>query len=270
MDFVLSLLVTIAAFSALWAVHLAINNLGIVDVYWGAGFVVISAVYALRVGQLSPYQLMFIAMIVAWAVRLSFYLIRRFVIHNNEDARYTAMRASSGPSFWWASLPKIFVLQALVMWIIATPVHTALTLPIAATPNGLFLGSGIALFCAGLAIETIADHQLAQFKLADPKSTKLLRTGLWGWSRHPNYFGEALLWWGLGIFALALTGSLFALLGPFVLTTVLIGITGRLTDGHLKDSRAAAFSSYEQQTSGFVPLPPAFYQLITKKSRPIT
>lgn len=263
-----SLLVTMAAFSVLWAVHLPLRNAGIVDFYWGVGFMVIGAVYALRIDQLNLHQLLFFGMIAVWAVRLSYYMITRFAAHTSEDQRYTAMRTSGGASFWWASLPKIFLLQALVMWIIATPLHTALILPTIELPGGALLGIGIALFCIGLAFETLADHQLARFKSANPGSTKLLRSGLWAWSRHPNYFGEAVLWWGLGLYALALTGSFVSLLGPLALTFILVFVTGKLTDNHMQNSRGTIFSRYKQETSAILPLPPAFYQQITKKSRP--
>ncbi|WP_306262570.1 DUF1295 domain-containing protein [Pararhizobium sp. IMCC21322] len=263
-----SLMVTMAAFAVLWALHLPLKNAGIVDFYWGVGFLVIGAVYALRIDQLNLYQLLFFGMIAVWAVRLSFYLITRFAAHTSEDQRYAAMRTSGGPSFWWASLPKIFLLQALVMWIIATPLHTALILPSVEPLGGALLGFGVILFCVGLVFEAIADHQLARFKSSNPEPTKLLRTGLWAWARHPNYFGEALLWWGLGLYALALTGSFVSLLGPLVLTIVLVGVTGRMTDDHMQNSRGAAFSQYKLETSAILPLPPTLYQHITKKNRP--
>ncbi len=270
MALILTLMVTIAAFSVLWALHLPTKNAGVVDTYWGAGFVVIGTIYALRAGQLSFLQFVFLGMIVIWALRLSVYLIKRFATHSNEDPRYGAMRARGGASFWWTSLPMVFILQALVMWIIATPLHTALILPANGTGSSLLLGTGIVLFCVGLAIETLADHQLARFKSANLESGEVLRSGMWGWSRHPNYFGEALIWWGLGLFALALTGALISLLGPLILTVVLVGITGRITDEHMQTARPTAFSKYKQETSSFVPLPPSFYQKITKKSRPVS
>lgn len=270
MDLITSLMATIGAFSALWALHLPLKNAGIVDFYWGAGFVVIGLVYVLRVGQLTAYQMLFIGMIVVWALRLSIYLVKRFAEHTSEDPRYAVMRASGGSSFWWASLPKIFILQALVMWIIAAPLHTALLLPTVEAVSAPMLGAGVLLFCVGLVFETLADLQLARFKTANPGATKLLRSGLWAWSRHPNYFGEALLWWGLGLYALALTGSFISLSGPLVLTVILVGVTGRITDTHMRNSRNAAFSQYKRETSSFLPLSPSFYQHITNKNRPAT
>lgn len=270
MALILTLVVTIAAFSVLWALHLPTKNAGVVDTYWGAGFVVIGTIYALRADQFSFLQFVFLGMVVVWALRLSVYLIRRFATHSNEDPRYGAMRARGGTSFWWTSLPMIFILQALVLWVIATPLHTALTLPVNSSGSRLLLGTGLVLFSVGLAIESVADHQLARFKSANPAPGQVLRSGMWEWSRHPNYFGEALIWWGLGLFALALTGALISLLGPLVLTFVLVGITGRLTDEHMQNARATAFSKYKQETSGFVPLPPSFFQKITKKSRPVS
>lgn len=270
MELLFSLFVTIAAFSAFWALHLRLKNAGVVDLYWGAGFVVIGGIYLLHSGPPNTYQSVMMAMIVIWAVRLSVYLVRRFSSSPHEDARYTAMRVNSGSSYWWTSLPKIFVLQAVAMWIIATPLHTALTLSVDELYSGPLLGVGIILFCIGLSIEAIADHQLASFKRQTPSTTEILRSGLWRLSRHPNYFGEAIIWWGLGIYAFALTGSLVSLIGPMALTIILVGVTGKLTDEYLQESRGEAFLIYRRETSGFLPLPPGFYQKFTKKHRSVT
>lgn len=268
MGLILTLATSIAVFSALWAVHLPTRNAGIADLYWGLGFVVIATIHAMRADILNIWHLVFLGMIAVWAIRLSIYLFRRFAAHSGEDARYASMRERGGTAFRWTSLPSVFILQALVMWVIASPLHTALTLPVAVEIGKVLPGIAVVLFCAGFAIESIADHQLARFRRENPASGNILRSGLWAWSRHPNYFGEALIWWGLGLYALALTGSLFSLIGPMVLTIVLVAITGKLTDTHMQSSRGTAFSEYKRSTSGFVPIPASLFQRIARKSRP--
>lgn len=269
MGLMLTLLASVAAFSVLWAVHLPMRNAGVADLYWGLGFVVIAAIYVLRTDNLTIWQAVFLGMVAIWAIRLSIYLFRRFAAHCEEDARYASMRERAGDAFWWTSLPTVFILQALVMWIIATPLHTALALPGAVGFGTALPGFAMLLFCTGFVIESIADHQLTRFKRENAGHGKILRSGLWSWSRHPNYFGEALVWSGLGLYALALTGSLFSLIGPMVLTIVLVAITGKLTDTHMQSSRGTAFSEYKRTTSGFVPIPPALFQRVSIKSRPV-
>lgn len=252
----LSLAITLLAFALLWAIHLPLKNAGVVDFYWGPGFAVIGVFYWFGSGKFSILQFVLLALICLWAARLSLYLVARFLQHSSEDRRYTAMRRQGGSNFWWVSLFKIFTLQAVIMWIIASPVHVGLlSNSIESATNG-FAVLGALLFVAGFTIEVVADRQLNTFKKQDPGENALLTTGLWSWSRHPNYFGEAVLWWGLGIIAFSISGSLWAFVGPATLTLVMIGVSTVITDRHMAESRQEKYSSYFQTTSNFVPIPP--------------
>ncbi|MEP0522270.1 MAG: DUF1295 domain-containing protein [Hyphomicrobiales bacterium] len=252
----LSFFVTLLAFVILWAVHVPLKNAGVVDFYWGPGFAVIGLFYFIASESFSTAQSLFLLLICIWAARLSLYLISRFAKDAVEDRRYSAMRRNGGEHFWWRSLFKIFALQAVIMWIVASPLHVALNTEKDTTALSGLIIFGIVLFLAGLLFECVADQQLSKFKDANPDSDALLTNGLWSWSRHPNYFGEAVLWWGLGVIAYAISGSLVAFAGPAVLTSVMMGVSGVLTDKHMAESRKQKYVSYFQTTSALFPIPP--------------
>lgn len=252
----LSLAITILAFALLWALHLPLRNAGVVDFYWGPGFAVIGLFYFIASDGWSSTQLVFLALIFLWAIRLSFYLFSRFMKHPTEDHRYAAMRKIGGETFWWTSLFKIFTLQAVIMWIIASPLHVGLLVVSPENISAALIIVGVGLFVIGFTIESVADFQLTRFKAKNPNSDALLTSGLWSWSRHPNYFGEAVLWWGLGIFAFAMSGSLWAFFGPAILTIVMIGVSSVITDKHMAHSRKQKYAAYFRATSRFVPIPP--------------
>jgi steroid 5-alpha reductase family enzyme len=250
-----ALAVTLAAFAMLWRLSLRKQDCSVVDLYWGFGFAVIGWIEAALVGQWTAHRVLFLLLVTAWAVRLGVHLVRRHGAAEAEDPRYAAMR-SADPAGWpKRSFWMVFMLQAVVMWLVATPVHFAL----AASPAGevaqAFVTAGIVVFLAGFALETAADLQIVRFK-ADPANRgRLLTTGLFAWSRHPNYFGETVLWWGLGLFAFGLSGSLWAFAGPALLTWLLIKVSGiPPLEAHL--SERPGFADYAARTSPFIPLPP--------------
>ncbi|MGL4443121.1 MAG: DUF1295 domain-containing protein, partial [Alsobacter sp.] len=205
-----ALAVTLAAFAMLWRLSLRKQDCSVVDLYWGFGFAVIGWIEAVLVGQWTAQRGLFLLLVTVWAVRLGVHLVRRHGAAEAEDPRYAAMRSADPVGWPKRSFWMVFMLQAVVMWLVATPVHFAL----AASPAGevaqAFVTAGIVVFLAGFAVETVADLQIVRFK-ADPANRgRLLTTGLFAWSRHPNYFGETVLWWGLGLFAFGLSGSLWA------------------------------------------------------------
>jgi steroid 5-alpha reductase family enzyme len=228
---------TLVAFTALWALSVQKRNAALVDFYWAPGFVVIGVVSLLLAGRppTTP-QLLLLAGTLLWAARLGAHLVRRLVAEPHEDARYARFRAAGGPAWWWRSLPQVFWLQAVIQWIAASPLHAAMLAP-AAEPDAWLLATGLALFAAGLAVEGIADAQLARFRDDPANAGRTCDNGLWAWSRRPNYLGEAVLWIGLGVAALGVSGQLWALAGPVVLTAVMFAVTGPLTEAHLLESR---------------------------------
>lgn len=218
-----TLVVSVTAFSVVWLISLARRDASLVDVYWGPGFAVIGGVGLYVAGQSSPAALILFALVALWAARLMVHIVRR---HRGEDARYRAMRDKVGPSFAWTSLATVFWLQALIQWCVATPLHAVASQGSAALQlNGLF-SAGIVLFTGGFAIEWAADTAVVRFKANAANAGRLLTTGLHGICRHPNYLGEIVLWWGLGVMAFAATSAWWAFAGPALLTALIVKLSG--------------------------------------------
>jgi len=252
---VTSLVLTILAFTAIWLIHVPLRDAGIVDYYWGPGFAVVGWAGLAFGAEASAMKLLLIAAVSVWSVRLAAQLIMRHRLMPEEDARYASMRRAGGPQWWWQSLYKVFWLQAVILWIVATPVHAILAAPASAvlTHAGEF---GLFLFVIGLLIETVADWQLYRHRRQGKSGRETLTGGLWAYSRHPNYFGEILLWFGIGLAAYDLSGLWWALAGPVVLALVIRFVSLPLTEKHLIASRAD-YAAYAARTPVLSPLPRA-------------
>jgi steroid 5-alpha reductase family enzyme len=231
----ISFLVTMTAFSLLWLLSLKWNDSGIVDYYWGLGFPVIGWITLGLTGNTSFAAVLIALAVTIWAVRLTLHMVVRHIRAGVEDPRYAKMRAAGGPDFKRRSLFYIFWLQAVLLWLIAAPVHALATPLLSMGPLFWF---GMALFLIGFGIETMADWQLMRFRNQPLNKGRLMTAGLFAWSRHPNYFGEILLWWGLAFAVFAASGSPYVFIGPALLTLILLKVSGppMLAD-HLK-SRA--------------------------------
>ena len=243
------LAVAVASFTALWLVSLTLRDAGIADVFWGPGFVVVGAWYLATAGEPPGPRAWLVTVLVAvWAIRLAVHIGVRNR-GKDEDFRYQRWREASGRSFWWVSFFKVFLLQAVTLWLVSSPLLLAQGGERRPT---LFDLGGVALFAVGFAIEVVADRQLARFKADPDNAGKILDRGLWGRSRHPNYFGEALLWWGIGLLAVPAGGAL-ALLGPAVITFLLVRVSGvAMLDAALVDRRPG-YAEYIRNTPAFVP-----------------
>lgn len=250
-----TLAASLVLFTLVWAIHVKIEDAGIVDFAWGGSFFVTGLVAAAAAGGATPAMVVLLAMVGLWAARLTVHMAWRHRMMDGEDARYRAMREATGPSFWWKSLFKVFWVQAAVQWIVATPLLAAALWPVPQV-SAAAAGAGVFLFAAGLAIETVADRQLWRFKARPGNRGKLMTDGLFAWSRHPNYFGEALLWWGIGIVAHAASGSLLSYAGPALLTFLLLKVSGvDLLDAHLDRTRPD-YRDWAARTPAFLPRPP--------------
>jgi steroid 5-alpha reductase family enzyme len=239
---------------ALWALSVRLRDASIVDVAWGPGFAAIAWVSLALAGS-SPRGLLLAVLATAWGLRLGLHLAaRRRAQGGAEDRRYTAMRASHGARFPLRSLFTVFLLQGALMWLVSLPLQAAAAIGRTA-PLGPLDAAGAFLALAGLAVEAVADAQLRRF-LAHPGSRGLvMQEGLWGWSRHPNYFGDALLWWGLGLLALS-AGAWWALIGPLAMTLLLLKVSGVALLEKTIASRRPGYAEYAARTSAFVPWPP--------------
>jgi len=234
----------------LWIISLVLKNVSIVDLFWGAGFVVI-AWTSLWSGSTSDRSLLISGLTTLWGLRLAIYLTWRN--HGRgEDPRYVAMAAPHGAAWWWRSLFIVFGLQGTLMWVISLPVQIAIGSP---GPIGLLELAATVLVLTGVAFESIGDLQLARFK-ADPANRgTIMNRGLWRYTRHPNYFGDAVVWWGFGLFGFA-TGVWWTIIGPALMTFLLVRVSGvSMLEAMMKNR--PGYAEYVRSTSAFIPRPPS-------------
>lgn len=246
-----SLLVTLLAFTALWLIHVPLRDAGIIDYYWGPGFAVIGWSAFAAGASVSGGKVLFMTAVTIWAVRLAGQLIARHRFMEGEDARYAAMRDAAGEAWWWKNLFKVFLLQAVILWAVATPVHAV----VATSADASFSAIGwlaFAVFLAGLAIETVADWQLFRHRIERRSGRQTFAGGLFRYARHPNYFGEILVWGALGIAAFDLSGQWYALIGPVMLTLIIRFISVPITEAHLSASRPD-YDAYRDRTPAILP-----------------
>jgi steroid 5-alpha reductase family enzyme len=245
--------VTLLAFAGLWWLGTRRRDVSIVDVYWGPGFAVIAAV-GLVLGA-GTFPRTFVTLVAMWGFRLGGYLLWRKVQSPGEDFRYAAMRARAGADFDLQSTWMVFGLQAVLMWVVSSPVQWAVTTP--SSPElGAFDLIGALLWGGGLAFEAVGDLQLIEFK-ADPSNAgKVLDRGLWRYTRHPNYFGDCCVWWGFYAFACATPHGWWTFIGPAVMTVLLVRVSGVPMLERAMLASKPGYAAYVARTSSFVPLPP--------------
>ena len=248
-----ALLLVVVAMTALWLISLRLQDVSIVDVFWGAGFAVLAIFFAVTTDGLFARQVLLVSLVVIWGTRLAVHIFRRS-LGKPEDPRYAAWRAANGKSFWWKSYFKVFLLQGCLMWLIALPLLVGLASP---TPERLTVldGLGAAVWAIGFLFEAIGDRQLRRFK-ADPANRgQVLQSGLWRYTRHPNYFGDAVVWWGYFLIAMAVPGGAWTLFSPLLMTFLLMRVSGvTLLEKGLKESKPG-YAEYVARTSAFFPRP---------------
>ncbi|MEA2311766.1 MAG: hypothetical protein QOE28_1734 [Solirubrobacteraceae bacterium] len=234
-----------------WLVSLALRDVSIVDVVWGLGFVLAAWVaFAAGDGEGSRRVLAAVLTMV-WGLRLAGYIGLRKLRHPGEDPRYAKWRSKRPDTFWIVSLSNVFLLQGVLVWVVSLPLQ-------AVAVKGGSIGAldlaGVLLWAVGLVFEGGGDLQLARFKSDPANQGKVMDRGLWRYTRHPNYFGDFCVWWGLYAIALA-AGAWWAIAAPLVMTLLLTRVSGK---DHLERSMSErpGYREYVQRTSGFVPLPP--------------
>ena len=248
-DIYLNGLYALLAFACIgWLISLYRNNVTHVDSMWSLFFIIAGFTYASQLENLTTRSWITLCLVGLWAVRLCIYLTwRNWGPH--EDHRYAAIRNNNAPGFRFKSIYIVFGLQAILAWIISLPILGALVSTDAINTLDII---GIALVCFGLTWETVADWQLSLFKKNPENKGKVLDSGLWQYSRHPNYFGECCVWWGLFLIALA-GGAWWALPSVLLMTLLLLKVSGvSLLEKDICERRPA-YSAYIQSTNAFIP-----------------
>jgi steroid 5-alpha reductase family enzyme len=240
----------IAAFAMIgWLASVIRRDVSIVDSLWALFFLLGVATYTARAELLdNPRAQLVLGLVGIWALRLSVYLTWRNW-DEPEDRRYAAMRAARGSAFVWQSAYVVFLLQAVLAAIISLPLLAAVS---SSTPLGALDVLGAALWAAGFLFETVGDWQLARFKAAPANVRRVLDHGLWRYTRHPNYFGEATLWWGYFLLAVA-AGAAWTVFSPLLMTLLLLKVSGVSLLERDIGERRPAYREYVARTNAFLP-----------------
>jgi steroid 5-alpha reductase family enzyme len=246
-----------ACFVGLWLVGLRLRDVSFVDSWWALGMAVIAWTSFLQAGEATPRRWLLAGLCTLWALRLGGYLLWRWR-KNGPDRRYTTMlgkaKTERGWSFATSSLLLVFALQAPLQFVVCLPIQ--LGQAAADKPLGVLAWIGAALAVVGVAFESIGDFQLAHFKSDPDNKGKVMDQGLWRFTRHPNYFGDACVWWGLFLIAAETPLGLWSLPAPILLTFLLTRWSGVPTvEGRLRRSRPG-YEDYVTRTSSFIPWPP--------------
>jgi steroid 5-alpha reductase family enzyme len=234
----------------MWLISIARRDASIVDIIWGMGFVVIAWVTWFR-APLENRSLLLPVLMTIWGVRLSIHLGTRN-IGKPEDFRYAAMRQKHGDRFWLVSLYTVFLLQGTIMWVVALPVQMSAV----AEPKTTWMTIlGCGLWLIGLFFETVGDIQLTGFRANPENAGKVLNHGLWRFTRHPNYFGDFCVWWGVYLIGISCGAPVWTMVGPAVMSIFLLRISGVTLLEKTLVAKRPAYVEYVQETNAFFPGP---------------
>lgn len=245
------LMLILGVLTLLWLLSIAVKDASIVDIFWGIGFVILAWFYFYLTNNQSIRAKVLVGLVTIWGLRLALYLAVRN-LGKGEDYRYQVWRKEHGHHFWWVSYFRVFVLQGVLLWIIAVPLLVAQTHEGTLT---LWDWVGVLLWTLGFGFEAIGDWQLRHFKQNPAHKGKVLDTGLWRYTRHPNYFGDALLWWGYFCFALS-AGGWWTFFSPLLMTFLLMRVSGVALLEKTLVTTKPQYRQYMQRTSAFFPRPP--------------
>ena len=231
-----------------WVVSFVKSDVSFVDILWGPACFLPGLVYAIQIGEFNTRTIVVLILAALWALRLASFVAWRN--HGKpEDRRYAEMRERNGPAWRWRALLTVFVLQAVLAWIVSAPLLGALH---SLSPFGWLDYAAVIIVLFGLLFEAVADLQMAAFQLRQTGTKGVMDKGLWQYSRHPNYFGEFCVWWGFYLFALS-AGNWWAIVGPALLTFFLLKVSGiGITEKGIT-VRRPAYQAYIDKTSVFIP-----------------
>lgn len=252
--FVWGLLVVMIMMTILWIVSIFIKNASIVDLFWGMGFVLLAFYYYFQTGGWETRKIILLVLVCLWGLRLSLYLAWRNW-GKGEDFRYQQFRQKYGAHrYWWFSFFQVFLLQGILMWLISAPLLGAQYYSGQAKLNILDI-LGVLVWLIGIIFEAGGDFQLARFKANPQNKGKVLDTGLWKYTRHPNYFGDSCVWWGYGLICLA-GGSYIPVYGSILMTALIIHVSGVFLLERSLAQTKPEYRDYIKMTSAFFPWPP--------------
>ena len=243
----------------LWVIAIQIDDVSFVDAFWGGAMALLALASWIRLDQPGPLATLLMAMTVLWGLRLCLYLLLRWR-REGEDKRYARMLAKDREKgrFALAALIKVFLGQAVLLFIVCSPAQHGILVAGAHSPiSGLALVGG-ALWLIGIFFEWVGDWQLARFRRKRVNAVKVMDRGLWRYTRHPNYFGDACVWWGIWLAAASAGWWVAAItfIGPLFLTFTLLRWSGAALLERGMDKRRPGYADYRKRTSAFLPMPP--------------
>ena len=233
-----------------WLYSAIRKDVSIVDSLWSLFFLLMATAYALASEPLSERGLLVFVLVAVWAIRLSAYI----TIRNHgepEDYRYQTIRANNDPGFWYKSLFIVFLLQSTLAWIISLPLMVAVT---SKSNLGILDAIAVLVFALGFLFEAGGDYQLAKFKRDPDNRGKVLDSGLWRYTRHPNYFGDFCIWWSFYLFALA-AGAWWSIIAPLLMSVLLLKVSGVAMLEKTIAERRPKYAEYINNTNAFFPGP---------------
>jgi steroid 5-alpha reductase family enzyme len=241
-------LLTLAA-AILWLWSLRLQDASIADIAWGPGFALTVWIASQGLFYWGLRSVLVLVLVTVWAVRLGTHI---YVRHAGEDRRYAAMREKYFPTWWWRSLIQVFLLQAVLIWLVSWPLQFAVVSPRVLSTLDVI---GFIIAACGLLLEATADWQLSIFRKDTRNKSKVMDQGVWRWSRHPNYFGDCMMWWGFFLVGLGAGAPGWIIISPLTMTLLLLKVSGvSLLEDDIIDRRPA-YAKYIRQTSAFIPWP---------------
>jgi steroid 5-alpha reductase family enzyme len=247
--FVQAALIVFVYFLVFFLVAQVIKNNSIVDMGWGAGFVLLALIILISQGAYVERNLLMTLLVTIWGGRLTYYIVKRNW-GKPEDFRYAKWRQEWGRWLVPRAFLQVFMLQGLLMLVIGYPIVLVNANP---QPElNFFDYAGLLVWIIGFIFESVGDKQMAEFKKDPANKGHVIKSGLWKYSRHPNYFGEATMWWGIFLLALSLPSGLSAVISPLVITLLLLFVSGvPMLERKYKDN--PEFQAYAKVTSKFFP-----------------
>lgn len=247
------LLLILSFMSVVWLISLVLKRASIADPFWGLGFVVVAGFYYISTPAYSLRGNIVVVLVALWGFRLFGYLLWRS-FGQPEDYRYAKFRKDYGPQrYWWISFFQVFVLQGILLWLISAPLLS--TQYYIDQQLNLLDGLAMVFFLVGITFEAGGDYQLVKFKSNSANKGKVLTTGFWRFTRHPNYFGDACVWWGFALFSIA-AGSYWPLLSSLLMTLLLLKVSGVAMLEKTLTTTKPGYSEYIRTTNAFLPWMP--------------